>query len=113
MGEYRKVLPIDRPTLERLFESGNENAICEALLSGSFYEPDWRWVQAQCLRFLDHPVLNVRCNAVISLGHIARVSRQMDVELVLPKLNELKKDTKILPWVDDAIDDIRFFLKFN
>src|ERR1700722_9774317 len=102
---------MSRRELEALIESGNENAIIAALLSGAYYDSDWRWVQGICLRFLDHADLGVRSNAAICLGHIARIHRNLDLEVVLPKLMALKSDTAIAPWVEDALEDIHFFLR--
>jgi hypothetical protein len=111
--EYHEIFPMDRPDLEKLVESGNENAIVEALLSAAYYDPDWRWVQGLCLRFLDHADRNVRWNAAICLGHIARIHRNLDLELVLPKLLALKGDPSIASSVEEALEDIRFFLRVH
>ena len=111
--EYHEIFPIDRCDLERMFESGNEHAIVEALLSAAYYDPDWRWVQGLCLRFLDHSDRNVRWNAATCLGHLARIHRDLDLELVLPKLQELKGDPLVASSVEDALDDIHFFLRVN
>jgi hypothetical protein len=102
---------MSRPELEALIESGNEKAIIDALLSAAYYDSDWRWVQGVCLRFLDHTDLRVRSNAAICLGHIARIHRNLDLDVVLPKLLALKGDAAIAPWVEDALEDIHFFLR--
>jgi len=65
--EYQEIFPMDRASLEGLLESGNEAAIIDALLSAAFYDPDWKWVQTTCLRFLGHPAKWVRWNAVTCL----------------------------------------------
>lgn len=111
--EYREIFPMDRSDLDKLLESGNENAIVEALLSAAFYDPDWRWVQGVCLQFLDHADRNIRWNAATCLGHIARIHRDLDLELVLPKLLALKGDPLIGSSVEDALGDIRFFLRVH
>jgi len=103
--------PTRRVEGQSLFESGNETAIIDALLSAAYYEPDWRWVQGICLRFLDHADAGVRSNAATCLGHIARIHKQLDIDLVLPKLLALRGDTAVGPWVEDALADIRFFLR--
>ncbi len=100
-----------RPELEALIESGNESAIIESLLSAAYYHPNWRWVQGVCLRFLDHSDVGVRSNAATCLGHIARIHKNLDLDLVLPKLLPLKGDPAIGPRVEDALEDIRFFLR--
>jgi hypothetical protein len=109
--KYHEIFPMARPELEVLLESGNESEIIEALLSAAYHDPDWRWVQGVCLRFLDHSDVAVRSNAATCLGHIARIHKTLDLELVLPKLLPLKGDAAIRPWVEDALEDIRFFVR--
>jgi hypothetical protein len=110
--KYHEIFPLSRPELETLIETGNETAITDALLSAAYYNSDWRWVQDLCLRFMHHPNRVVRSAAVICLGHVARIHKTLDLDIVLPKLAELKaEDPSIAPWVDDAIGDIRFFLR--
>ena len=50
---------MDRRELEALIDSGNETAIIDALLSAAYFDPEWRWVQSICLRFLDHANLQM------------------------------------------------------
>jgi hypothetical protein len=102
---------MDRAELERLLESGVEEAISDAFLSAASYDADWRWAQATCLRFLDHPAKNVRWNAATGLGYIARVHKKLDTELVVPKLKALRADPEIKSNVDDALEDIAWFLR--
>ena len=111
--EYQEIFPINRGDLEKMVESGNKKAIVDALLSAAYYDPDWRWVQGLCLRFLDHSDRNVRWIAATCLGHLARIHRDLDLELVLPKLLEMKKDPLVAPSVEEALDDIHFFLRIN
>jgi hypothetical protein len=109
--EYHEIFQMDRTDLERLLESGNEKAIVEALLSAAYYDPDWKWVQGTCLRFLDHSDTSVRWNAATCLGHIARIHGQLDSEVVIPKLISRKADADIAASIEDALEDIKFFLR--
>jgi len=111
--EYQEIFPMDRAELERLLASGNEKAIIEALLCAALYDPDWKWVQATCLRFLDHPEKWVRWNAATGLGHIARIHRQLDTDIVLPRLMALKADPSISSNVEDALADINWYLRLQ
>jgi len=111
---YHEIFPLSRPELEKLIESGNETAITDALLSAAYYDPDWQWVQNLCLRFMHHSDRGIRSNAVMCLGHIARIHKTLDWELVLPQLAALKlEDPALAPWIEDAVEDIRFFLRFQ
>lgn len=100
-----------RSELERLLESGNEEAIVDAILSAASYDTDWRWVQATCLRFLDHPAKSVRWNAVTGLGYVARIHRTLDTEVVIPRLRAMMYDAEIASNVVDALGDIGWYLR--
>jgi hypothetical protein len=110
-AKYHEIFPMSRSELERLTDSGNDSAIIEGLLSAAFYDPEWRWVQNLCLRFLADPDSGIRSNAAMCLGHVARIHGQLDIEVVVPRLTELLRDTSIAPWAEDALEDIKFFLK--
>ena len=109
--KYHEIFPMDRADLERLFESGDETAIIDALLSAAYYDSDWRWVQTTCLRFLDHPAKWVRWNAVTCLGHLARIHKELDLQIVLPKLLPMKADSDIAPNIEDSLEDIKWYLR--
>lgn len=104
---------MDRADLDRMLESGNEKAIIDALLSAASYDADWRWIQSVCLRFLDHPAKWVRWNAATGLGYIARIHRKLDTEIVVPRLIALRADPEIASNVEDALDDIKLYLRFQ
>jgi hypothetical protein len=103
----------DREEIEILLRSGDARDISDALLSAAYYDAEWRWVQEQCLAFTHHSETNVRWVAATCLGHLARIHGQLDLELVLLRLSEMKTDPLVRPSVDDALEDIRFFLKFQ
>ncbi len=106
---YEEIHPLDRADLNRLLDSGNQDAILASLLSAAYYDPDWRWVQSLCLRFLDHPEKDIRRTAAICLGHLARIHGQLDIDIVLPRLTAIQAAGEIN--VEDAIDDIHTFLR--
>jgi len=84
-----------------------------ALLSAAYYDPDWRWVQSECLAFRRSNDHYVGWVAATCLGHLARIHRQLDLELALQRLTEMRTDPLVESAVNDALDDIRFFLKFQ
>jgi hypothetical protein len=55
----------------------------------------------------------VRWVAAICFGHLARIHRQLDLELVLQRLVEMRSDPLVSTAADDALEDIKFFLKFQ
>jgi hypothetical protein len=110
---YQGVMERDREEVELLLRSNDEQEVQNALLSAAYYDPDWRWVQGKCLALSHHPDPRVRWMAATCLGHLARIHRQLDLELVLQRLAELKADPLVKAGAEDALDDIRFYLKFQ
>jgi hypothetical protein len=111
--QYREVVKRDRAEIELLLHRTDPTDILDALLSAAYHDPDWRWVQERCLEFLDHNDRSVRGLSATCLGHLARIHKQLDLELVLPRLATLKNDPEIGPSVQDALDDIKFYLRFQ
>lgn len=111
--EYQAVVERDRGEIEILLRSNDRQNIQAALLSAAYYDPEWRWVQSQCLAFTRSSDHNVRWVAATCLGHLARIHRQLDLELVLNRLVEMRADPLVKAGVEDALEDIRFFLKFQ
>jgi hypothetical protein len=103
----------DREEVELLLRSNDEQEVQDALLSATYYDPDWRWVQGRCLAHSHHSHPRVRSIAATCLGHLARIHRQLDLELVLQRLAELKADPLVKASAEDALDDIRLYLKFQ
>lgn len=111
MAEYKNPSQISREHAMRIFSSGTEGEICDALVSMAFYHEDWKWIQNQCLRFLNHSDANVRGVAAICLGHIARIHHHLDRKKVINALKKCLVDEKISGRVQDALDDIQWFLR--
>lgn len=108
--EYREPQPISRSEAASAFASGIPNRICETLVSLAYYDPDWRWVQVKCLEFSRHSDPDVRGLAATCLGHLARIHRQLDTAIVVPRLNEMLTDPDVKGTAQDALDDISLFI---
>jgi hypothetical protein len=54
-------------------------------MNGDQFAPGW--AEAICLRLVSHPHFNVRGNALLGLGHVARTCRWLNFEQVLPLLS--------------------------
>lgn len=76
----------------------------------ALFSPDWRSVQAECLRFLKHPDPDVRGLAATCLGHLARIHRVIDFEVVIEALQSIIHDPEAGGRVQDALDDVRIYM---
>jgi hypothetical protein len=76
--------------------------------------PDWRFAQELCIALARHENADVRANAILGLAYIARTKKELDREIVLPViLKEYKENTKNTGIIEDALDDIALFLKWD
>lgn len=107
---YQPVHPISREEYEAAIKSGDSEVMCDALVRLTFHEPDWRWVQDECLTLADHPDVAVRGLALTCLGHLARIHRTLDLDRVLPCLRRRLLDPEVAGRAEDALDDIDIFL---
>lgn len=107
---YQDVPPLSRDEAEAIFAGDDHAAIIDALLSITFHDPDWRWVQGHCLRLARHPSSSVRSLAGLCFGHLARIHRELDLDIVLPVLHELTRHPDTRGQAEDALDDIDTFL---
>ena len=105
---YREPQAISRDKAEHIFASGDANQIASALVDIAFHDRDWRWVQNKCLGFARDGNPGVRQVAITCLGHVARIHQTLDLETVLPVLDELAGDPAVI--TEDALDDIRMFI---
>lgn len=108
---YQSVEPISRSEAELIFAGEDTRAMVLALLSLAYHDPDWQWVQNQCLQFLDASDFNLRRMATLCLGHIGRIHGTIDWDVVVPRLVSLIHDPELGGTAEDALEDIRIFVK--
>ena len=108
---YHETRMITREAAEAAFVSDDSREIAFALVSVAFYDPDWRWVQEHCLVFVRSETAALRQIAITCLCHLAPIHTKLDLERVLPVLDELSHDPEVQ--VEDALDDIRMYLKVD
>lgn len=112
--ENRKYEPVEQRTreqMEAMLLSGDAKQVAKALWSATYYDPDWRWVQAQCLYYLTHADLWLRRNAATCLGLLATFHKKLDTQVVVPALQKAAEDPEVKPWAEDSLGDIRHSLK--
>jgi hypothetical protein len=114
MSEDLKYKEVKRMTREEILEalaSQKPERIQTALWSAANFDQDWRWVQDQCLRYLTFPDLWVRRSAATCLGILAVFHKKLDVERVIPKLEDAGRDEEVRPFVQDSLEDIHHHIK--
>lgn len=107
--EYVNPQPARRTELARALSEGDTAGIAQALVGLVWHDPDWKWLQEQCVSRLDHPDDDIRGLAITSLGHIARIHGKIDRATVEGHLRPLLNDPDLAGRVHDALDDIDTF----
>jgi len=101
---------ISRDDAAKAFSSGNTPDACKSLVSLAFYETDWHWVQNKCLEFAKAENDELAGVAITCIGHLARIHKKLDLDIVLPVLDELGRNPKFKGRVEDALDDIKMYM---
>jgi len=74
--------------------------------------PDCDWSEAICLSLAQHPHFNVRGNAVLGFGHLARTCRQLNLTAVIPIIAAALRDEHeyVRGHAEDAAGDLMHYL---
>ncbi|WP_408950985.1 hypothetical protein [Lysobacter sp. Hz 25] len=74
--------------------------------------PDCGWAEAICLSLVGHPDFNVRSNAVLGLGHLARTCRRLDLAAAVTAIAAGLHDENahVRGQADNAADDLLHYL---
>jgi len=107
--QYHEPSPIAKATAQQIFESGDINKICDALVAIAFYEEDWLWAQNICLDFLSSDNNALSSLAATCLGHIARIHGKLNRAKVIAALKSHANNAAIAGNIDDALGDIKRF----
>ena len=113
--KYEEIGEWSHEAVEQALLDDDTEALLRAVIGVSMHDDDWRYAQDLCVRLSSHPHFNVRGNAVLGFGHIARVHRQLDRALVQPIIRAALRDESdyIRGQADRAMDDTVFFLKWH
>lgn len=72
---------------------------------------DWKWLQDLCLKLSENSHLDLSNLAITCIGHIGRMHKKLELELVVPFLQELKhNDGHLSGNAESALDDIYIFM---
>lgn len=91
-------------------DRGDSPGASTALIGAALHYEDWGEVQALCLQLLEGDDRNVAATAATALGHLARIHREIDLDIVRPALQRHLTEDVVGGRAEDALDDIRAFM---
>jgi HEAT repeat protein len=97
-----------RPRTEIVRDLGSDDrdTIVRALLAAALHDSDRRFLEDQIVRFVQHADPWVRSAAATAAGHVARLHGAIDVERVVPLIEQLLTHPETLGKAEDALEDI-------
>lgn len=101
--------------VEDVIEKGEPDELLHVPIIVSMEPPDADWSQEICLNLVDHNHWNVRGNAILGFGHLARTTGALDKERVLPLVSSARSDPHeyVRGHAHDAANDIRNYLGWS
>lgn len=113
--KYKEIARLTPSEIESAILRNEPRELSRAVLAAALYPDDPQWAQAICVRLFDHANANVRGNAVLGFGHIARIARQLTEEWVKPIIETAlgDPDSYVRGHAHSAADDVEFFLNWQ
>lgn len=110
--QYEIIPEISREDAEAGLNAALKSNELRLLLLGMCELEDWKWVQNIYLEYVTHEDDSVAGAAVEGLGHLSRVSRNLEKERVIKRLRELELERPALAGhVEFAVEDIEHFIQ--
>lgn len=104
-----------RADVEAALARDQADELLHVPIAVSLDPPDCAWAQEVCIRLAAHPDPNVRGNAVLGFGHLARTCGALDESRVPSILASALRDPD--PYVrgqaDAAAGDVTHFLRWH
>ena len=113
--EYKAIEPLSKHEVESAISRNDPDELLHAVLSAALYSDDSDWAEAICLRLTQHEHFNVRGNAILGFGHLARIHGQLNERRIKPLIEAALRDESeyVRNQADAAADDVDFFLKWK
>jgi hypothetical protein len=113
--QYKEIGPLSQEEVAEALQRNDPDVLCRAVLAVALHDQDFERAQALCVELSRHPHFNVRGNAVLGFGHLARIHRQLDREVVQPIIVTALFDSDVFVrgQAHCAYDDTAFFLQWD
>jgi len=113
--EYEPIPELSVDEVEAAIRRNLPRELLTAVLSAAVYGRDLEWAQGVCLRLATHEHFNVRGNAIVGFGHLARLHGRLDRAVVLPIIEAglADPDEYVRGHADSAADDVEHFLGWS
>lgn len=101
--------------VEAVLRRGDPAELLYAPIVVSMDPPDCAWAQDVCVRLAGHPDPNVRGNAILGFGHLARTCRKLEEAVVRPLVEAALRDPQayVAGHARDTVGDLVHSLRWS
>lgn len=111
---YRPLQEHSDQEINNILKSEDRDLLMRLPLSVGEYHPNWKFSQDICAELSNHLDPAIRANAVLGIAYIARTKGKLEKHIVKPIVLKELRDNKEFEWrINDSIDDINLFMKWN
>lgn len=109
---YESIKPLDPVEVEAAISRNDAAELLRVPVAVSLHADDLAWAQDVCVRLASHPDFNVRGNAILGFGHLARRFGSLERSKVEPLVARALRDPVdyVRMQADTTSDDLRQFL---
>jgi hypothetical protein len=111
-NKYEAIAEASRTEAESALKDGDVGKLSRLVIGIGLYEMDREWAEAYCLDLCSHVDPNVRGNAILALGHLARRFGCLNEPDARPLIERGLKDSDehVRGQAHAANDDVAHFL---
>jgi hypothetical protein len=112
--KYEAIDPISPEDMAAALVRNNPDELLRAVLAVALHSEDCEWASSICVRLASHQHFNVRGNAILGFGHLARrFGRLAPVAQDIIETGLRDSDPYVRGHAHDAADDVRHFLRWK
>ena len=113
--KYEAIPVSTKNEIESAISQDDPEELLYMVLLAALDSDDPMWAEDVCARLSKHEHFNVRGNAILGFGHIARIHKKLTESTVKPLIEAALKDESeyVRGQANDAADDAEFFLKWK
>ena len=113
--KYELISELSRAKSKRLSPETTESGYKQRYARRRCHTSDPEWAESICVELARHDHPGIRGNAILGLGHIARLHGRLTEQLVKPVIETALGDSDEYAKSNavSAADDVEFFLKWR
>jgi hypothetical protein len=109
--KYEAIDPMSRQEVDAALTRDDPEELLRTVVAVALHSEDLEWASSVCMRLASHSHFNVRGNAVLGFGHLARRYGRLDSaarEVIEAGLRD--RDSYVRDQAYSAADDVQHFL---